>query len=297
MANKKAPGKSSKVVTKAATKSASKASVKKVSALREDERVEVEASAHHPAPSEAEATAFGAQISEAAAEKRGQETKASGVIRDARAWVPIIDRVILSGALVRYSRARFAYFLRLLDALARAVDGAGKRGAGAARDLAEARAREVRTMLTEVLDEVVLGDDAAIAELAAALGTTTTPDELLSSLRALLSLAEAWRSKSDERSVALVESACLRQDDVDAARVAADALATAIRDKTHVGVERLSDTAAVNRLEGRVTFEMSLLMRAFNQAAARGVGVRLAPGPATRRVLGSKKTPKVAAPS
>ena len=68
MANKKAPGKSSKVVTKAASKSASKAPVKKVSALREDERVEVETSARYGPIDASVVGAYAAQISVADAE-------------------------------------------------------------------------------------------------------------------------------------------------------------------------------------------------------------------------------------
>ncbi len=298
MANKKAPGTSSKVVTKAATKAAtaakstSEAPVKKVSALREDERVEVETSARYGPISASVAGAYAAQISVADAEKRGKETKAAGVLREARAWVPIIHRVLSSGARVRYTESRFVYFLMSIDALARAVDGSGKRGAGTTLSLAEARVREARNVLLEILEAIVLGNDDAEAELRDARGISDRTDELLKSLRSLIELTETWLAKTDPISVALVESVRLTQADIDTARVAADALGASMKDKTVVGVERTNDTAEVNRLEGRVTFEMAVAMRAFSAAAKQGQGEKLVPGPATRHLLTPTAAPK-----
>ena len=45
----------------------------------------------------------------------------------------------------------------------------------------------------------------------------------------------------------------------------------------------------------RVTFEMAVVMRALNNAAARGTGERLVPGPATRHLLNPKPAKKNAA--
>lgn len=299
MANKKAPGKATKVAKK--TKAAvSKEPVRKTvtpsKAMREEERVEVETSARYVAATEAEAAAFEAQLSVADAEKRGHATKAQAVLREVRTWIPIIDRVLQRGAKVRYTPARFAYLLALTDALARELDRTKGGGAGKALSLAEARARAARNELLEALEALVLGNDAAAAELSEARGLSTRAEDVLTSLRSLLKLAEAWLAKTDAASVAIVASVCLTEADVVATRAAADALGTSLMTKTVAGTERHSDTAQVNRLEGRVTFEMAVAMRAFNHAAARGQGEKLVPGPATRHLYTRpSKQPKDAA--
>ena len=304
MANKKAPGKSSKGATKVATKGATKVAAKPVkttakvapkstpSALRESERLEVETVAQYAPITEAQATAYASQLSVADAEKRGHGTKAKDTLRESRGWVSIIHRVLGSGVNVRYAPARFVFFLMSIDALARGLDASAKGGAGKVLSLAEARARAARNGLLEALEALVLGNDEASAELAEKRGSADRADDVLASLRGLVTLAEAWLAKSDDVSIALVESACLTAVDVDTAQVAADALGASLLGKTVTGAERKTDSAEVNRLEGRVTFEMGVAMRAFNAAAARGVGEKLVPGPATRRVLVSKKTNK-----
>ena len=298
MATKKAPGKAKKDASKKAavkaptTKASAKVSTKAV--LREDERVEVEALARYAAPSEASVRAFAGQISEPAAETRGQQTTAAGVVRDARAWVPTIERVLLSGAEVRYSLARFLHLLTCIDALARALDGVAAAGAGAALSLAESRARVARNNLLEALESLALGNEEAEAKLSEKRGSTDRPDLIVTSLRGLIEVAEGWLAMTDEGVKALIESARLSASDVARAREAADALGAMALAKTVAGAERPRDSAAVNRLEGRVTFEMAVVMRAFNNAAARGVGERLVPGPATRHLLTpppSKKKP------
>ena len=285
MATKKAPGKATKDVKKKAAVKAptTKASTKAV--LREEERVEVEALARYAAPSEASLRAFAGQISEAAAETRGQQTTAAGVVRDARAWVAIIERVLVSGAEVRYSLARFLHYLTGVDALARALDGATGAGAGAALSLAESRARVARNNLLEALESLALGNDEAEAKLSEKRGSTDRPELIVTSLRGLIEVAEGWLATKDDGVKALIESARLNASDVARARETADALGAMALAKTLVGAERPRDSAAINRLEGRVTFEMAVVMRAFNNAAARGFGERLVPGPATRNLL------------
>jgi hypothetical protein len=163
--------------------------------------------------------------------------------------------------------------------------------------LAEARAREARNHLLEALEAIVLGNDDAESALREARGDTTSAESIVVSLRSLVALAQTWLAKRDAGSQALVESAQLTDADVTRAKSAADALAATSRDKTLAGIERRTDTAEVNRLEGRVTFEMGVAMRAFNAAAARGEGVKLTPGPATRRVLAAPRPAKAAAPA
>ena len=301
MAIKKAPGLGSLVhlpvkSSKPAAKSAPKPAPQSKAALRDDERVEVDELARRAANSDAATSAFNAQLSPADAEKRGRETKAAGVVKDARAWVPIIAKALSAGSNVRYSASRFVHFLGCVDALARALDGVAQGGAGKARSLAESRARQARNLLLESLEEVVLGNDDAEAALHEARGETTSADSLVVSLRSLVAFAEKWLAKRDAGSKALVESAGLTEADVSLAVSAADALAASSKGKTLAGVERKTDTAETNRLEGRVTFEMGVAMRAFNAAAERGQGVKLTPGPATRRVLLSKPGKEKVAP-
>lgn len=306
MANNKAPGKATTVTTRASLVSlsgkkaaVSKAPVTKASTkavLREEERVEVDVLARYAAPSDASLRAFAGQINEAAAETRGQQTTAAGVVRDARAWVPIIERVVLSRAEVRYSLTRFLHYLTTIDALARALDGATTAGAGAALSLAESRARVARNNLLEALESLALGNDEAEAKLSEKRGSTQRPDLIVTSLRDLIEVAEGWLANKDDEAVgALIESARLDASDIARAREAADALGTMALAKTVAGAERPRDSAAINRLEGRVTFEMAVVMRAFNNAAARGVGERLVPGPATRHLLNPKPAKKNAA--
>lgn len=298
MAKNTAPGKATKAATKSAVSQApaSEAAAKKTAspktALREEERVEVGVLARHPALSDASLRAFAGQITEAAAETRGHETTAVGTLRDARAWVVTIERVILSGATVRYSLARLLYFLTAVDALARALDGISTASAGTALSLAESRARVARNSLLEALESLVLGNEEAEAELSEKRGSTERVELIVTSLRSLTEMAEGWLAKSDEESLALIESAQLNTDDVARAREAADALGASALAKTEAGAERARDSASVNRLEGRVTFEMAVVMRAFNAAAARGVGERLVPGPATRHLLMPSATKK-----
>jgi hypothetical protein len=290
MANKKAPGKSSKVATKKVAakpvKTKAKAAPKSTSsALRESERLEVETVSQYAPITEAQAAAYASQLSVADAEKRGHGTKAKDTLREVRGWISIIHRVLGSGANVRYTPARFVFFLMSIDALARGLDASAKGGAGKVLSLAEARARAARNGLLEALEELVLGNEEASAELAEKRGSADHADDVLASVRGLLALAEAWLAKSDDRSIALVESACLTAVDVDTAQEAADALGASLLGKTVTGAERKTDSAEVNRLEGRVTFEMAVAMRAFNAAAARGVGEKLVPGPATRHLF------------
>lgn len=248
--------------------------------------------------------AFRSQCDDARAEKLGLETKAVQVLAESRQWaVRIEDQLAKLGPAqkVRYSQERLSFFLECIAALADQLEadagsGAARGGAVGSVALCEQRARLVRNDIVHALEEIADGNATLEAELSAAYGDVGETAGLLASLRAMNDLAMRWASSLDPQIHALVLSTGLVGSDIDAGRQAAEGLASAMGGKTTTQARLGKDSTAVNRLEGRVLFEMRKAMSAFNTAAAQGVGERLVPGPATRRVLSAARGTAKASP-
>lgn len=237
--------------------------------------------------------AFRSQCSDARAEELGTATKAVGVLAEARQWCVVIERTLshlVPGQTVRYSADRLTWLLENVAQLADTIASEGGRVAGgiaaaSTAAVAEQRARARRNDLLLALGEIADGSPALETEVAAARGTADGAASVLASLRDLANLGMRWSRSFDPTILALTESVGLTRADLAAALSAADALSDAIGGKPPTGARGDRDSATVNRVEGRVLFEMGKAMGPINEAAARGIGDKLVPGPATARVL------------
>jgi len=207
---------------------------------------------------------------------------------------------------VRYSAARLVWLLECVAALreARAHQAArqGKTTAlGATRAAAMEKAKQLRADLIDALERLAGDDDAQTAAIARDAGdhrTTEAPDTLADALDALAGRVEDWCAKNDERSRTLAASVDLLPGDAAVARATAIALRTAATGKTLEGRTVAHDTPPVNRIEGRVLFEMKEAMQAFAAANEKNTDVpKLVPGAGTRQVLASRNTGKAAPPA
>lgn len=292
MAKAKAKSKTKKPTTKTQKTKPKPVPVEKGLGVPSGERVELGLLAAHPELDGRSRDAFRSQCSDARAESFGTRTKARSVLGEARKWAVQIDRTLSQarpGQTIRYSAARLAFFLEsiveLAETLAREQGNTAAAGVAAGSvAVAEQRARSIRNDLLLALEEIADGNDGLGAELEAARGGSS-PSALVDSLRALADLGTRWASSFDPALHALVESVELTRDDLGAARAAADALASAIGGKTTASPRKTNDSAAVNRIEGRVLFEMGKAMTPINAAAARGIGTKLVPTAATSAVL------------
>jgi hypothetical protein len=278
--------------------SASKAAFTQIVAPSVD-RVELAMLAWRPQLESRMRDAFRSQCSDARAEELGLVTKAVGVLAEARQWCTVIERTLthlVPGQTVRYSADRLTWLLENVAALADTIASEGGRAAGAGSAagtaaVSEQRARARRNDLLLALQEIADGNATLETELAAARGTSETPTAVLASLRELASLGLRWATSFDPNIHALTESVGLTRADLGAALGAADALEGAPSGKTTSPARSGKDSAAVNRIEGRVLFEMGKAMAPINDAAARGIGDKLTPGPATSRVLSRRASP------
>ncbi len=240
--------------------------------------------------------AFSARYADGACEEMGAKTKSESVLGDAIAWAPIMDKALRKhpGALRRYGRARFGWFLECTGALAEArAEQQGRGGAAAASKAlalkAESAALTARADLLETLDELADGNPQDQAALSAAIGSTDRPDRIVASLHSLVTLARSWLARDSATFKALADSIGFSSAEIDAAHAAAEALAEATAGATLEGRIVPRDTPPVNRVEGRLLLEMKAAMRIFGSANARTNDVpRLVPGPGTRHVLAPK---------
>ena len=294
-AAKKAPAKAkTKPAAKPTTKT--KTTTTTTTSKPSGERVELAMLAGRAALTDRMRDAFRSQCTDARAEQLGGETKSALVLSEARKWCVIVDHVLTHlrpGQVIRYSADRLTFFLECVSELADTIASEGGRAvaAGAAAGsaaVAEQRVRAVRNDLVLALTEIADGNQALETELSVARGESDTPSTVLDSLRSLADLGTKWATSFDPTLHALTQSVGLTRDDMSAATAAADALAGALGGKTTSVARRGSDSVAVNRIEGRVVFEMGKAMAPFNDAAARGIGQTLTPGPATARVLASQ---------
>jgi hypothetical protein len=241
-------------------------------------------------------TAFHRLFAAAQCDAMGARTKSAGVVKDAVAWVPIIDKALgrFPAELRRYGQARFAWLLECILALvdARAAQQADGDGVPAARTnaaRARAAAKDAQGELVDALETLGEQADLVAQALAAPVGAVSEDEALVSTVGAVASLARAWLSKSDAESKALVASVGLTLGEIESAENAAAELGAAIGAKALAGRLDFRDSPAVNRAEGRVLLEMRTAMRLFASAHDKNKLVpKLVPGPATRHVLGRK---------
>ena len=91
--------------------------------------------------------------------------------------------------------------------------------------------------------------------------------------------------------IVLLDAAGLSNEMVEEARSRAASLANASADATLEGTAKHLDAPPVNAAEGRVLVEMREAMRLFGEANERTAVVpKLIPGPATRHVLGARRS-------
>lgn len=298
-----------KPAAKASKSVAPKAAPTKIAAPSGD-RIELSMLASRPHLQDRMREAFRSQCSDAHAERLGGETKSAGVLAESRKWCAIIEHTLSylrPGQVVRYSADRLTWLLEnvadLADTIASESGRAQAAGAAAgSAAVAEQRARAVRNDMVLALTEIADGNDGLEAELSVARGEATRPADVLTSLRSLSDLGTRWATSFDPTVHALTESVGLTRADLTAALAAADALADALGGKATTAPRTGRDSAGVNRIEGRVLFEMGKAMAPVNDAADHGIGQALTPGPATAAVLSTRKrkareTAPVPAPS
>ncbi len=258
--------------------------------------VEARLLADLPPLTNAERSAFRAQFPEAKCDDFGGRTKSEGVIAEARAHAGTIAKALKKhpAALRRYGLTRFAWFLECIAALdaAREAQLAAEGSASAAKGRAAralATAAETRDDLLDALTTIAQGNPSDLHALETATGSSANAGKLAASLRGLTGLARSWLARPEENARVLAASVGLGTGDVDAAEAAGDALEAASGDKTLEGRTLVKDSPSVNRAEGRVLLELRLVMRVFARVNERNKEVpRLAPGAATRHVLGRK---------
>jgi hypothetical protein len=237
----------------------------------------------------------------------GGKTRAAGVFREGIAWAVQIGQAFTqSPALVKdhYAESRFAYFLDRLAALdATLAAQAERRGdqnttRSSAADR-ESLARDARRTLLAKLRGFAGRRDIERAALETATGRIDDENALGDSIRALAKLGRSWLARGDAKAKIQCASAGLTESVVNAALEAAEALTGAATAATLAGRRPAIDAPEVNLVEGAVLHEMEEAARCFEEAhKATQVVPRLTPGPATRHVLGSKRSAKAApAPS
>jgi len=295
---KKAAKKAATLVRKAAKKVAKRAAAPQVGKQGVSARASIhKLKARWPALSPIERAAFGQLVSEVQADALGKQTKSEAVHDDALRWAVKMDDALRDypGALSMYSPRRFAWYLECLERLheeiatergRRAKVDAARSAVGSARD----EALKTRKRLEARLHTIAGAREAEREELSAAMGTTDTDDHLAESLRALSKLGHTWLGRADEESKVLCESAGLSQAEIDEALRCAKALSSSASEAQLEGNAHPKDSAAVNRVEGRMLWEMREARRIFNDAhEENGVISKLEPSASTRHVLGTRK--------
>lgn len=257
--------------------------------------------AKHGEPDAVEVEAFGELIDDAGRAKLGSQTKAVGVFGDGVKWAAQISAAFGASTAVlakHYAAERFRYFLHCLRRLDAALiaEGAARGGAGAARTTTadrEIAAREARAELLAKLTSYAGAREPERAALAEAIGTTEDFTALGTSIQGLVRLSRFWLGREDKKSRIVAKAAGLTEALVDRALTAAEALTGSAIDAALAPRRAGTDSPAVNIAEGSVLFEMMEAYACFERAHAKSPVVpRLAPGAATRHVVGPKKASK-----
>lgn len=239
---------------------------------------------------------FTTKYSDAQCEDKGGGTRSEGVLSEAVGWAATIDKALpdFPVELRRYPRARFAWFLECIRALAAERTLQQTKGGAAgvlktAVDQAEKAALTARKEVVDSLEELVEGDATEEDALSNALGSTDRPDRTVASMGTVCAYARRWLTRDDAGSKKRVELAGLTLAEVETAENAAATLVQATAGKTLEGATLVRDSPAVNRIEGRVLLEMRAAMRVFNKANVLNKQIpKLVPGSATRRALVSR---------
>jgi hypothetical protein len=249
--------------------------------------------AKYPALTPTETEAFVSLCSDALADELGRRTRARDVRDDAVRWAIIMDGALTTypGALTGYAAKRFSYYLATAKALSEQIEHETDKLAhlGSVRGAAEithAKAIAAREEAIERLTTFAGGRPAERTDVEQAAGT---PDDLIRSLRNLARLEVEWSELFDPTSKVLAAAAGLSFDRAVELRGIAAALGAKSSDAKLEGRVNANDSAAVNRIEGRLLFEMREARRIFNAASERnGVVPKLQPSLATRAGVGLK---------
>jgi hypothetical protein len=242
-----------------------------------------ELQARWPGLSDNEIEAFGSLVSNAQADGLGMKTKAEDVLREATRWALVIDEALRSygdGALKAYSPRRFAYLLHTATKL-EAVLGRtqGKRpSTEGSRTHAEDTRKEAMTARAEAVERLSTYAGLRAAERtqiedAMLTDTDTSADLLVRSLRKLAFLEIDWLERNDPTSKVLAENAGLAYANAEALRAYADMLSAKKVAAILSGRTDDQDTPTVNRIEGRVLFELREAKRVFDGAHAKNAVV------------------------
>jgi hypothetical protein len=271
--------------------------------------------ARWPVLTEKEVEAFESLIGDAQADDLGRRTKSQDVLREASRWASAIDTALRSygdGALKAYSPRRFAYYLSVTTALADAVLAETRRagevgkpgGTEETRSAAiDARRETVERLATfagaraverTALEEAVGHDIPSVASRGPGQPDASV-DSLVRSLRALAYLEIDWLERNDPASQVLAENAGLSHENAVELRSFAEALSTRRLAAALSAPTITKDTPTINRMEGRVLFEMREVRRVFAHAHTRSAVVpELNPASQVAHVFGHKQ-PKPAA--
>jgi len=231
--------------------------------------------------------AYRGSFSEEQCDAWGAETKSAEVVREAEKWIGAMFGTVKKQSVSGYSPRRLAWLSELVVSLQDEIakSKAGSNGLHGATSSAMQVAQRVLTDLVGRL-ELVAGGRAELLELIRARGTSQrgSPQHVRDALTALIDLASKWRR--DAALLLLAEDADLSEARLNAAYNALENLARAEEAAYEPPPTTDQDSAAVNRVEGRVLREMKLAASAFAQAKANGERVpALTPGPTVRSVL------------
>ena len=259
--------------------------------------------ARHGAVTPEHRAAFEDLVTDARRVELGNRTRAVGVFPEAVAWGVIISKAFndYPAALAEhYSPERFTFYLHCAKALDTAIQAqATERGdqvevTGTAVDR-ETAARKARKTLIAKCRGFAGGREAELEALRVATGNTEDTNALGGSIRALVKLAQEWVARPDMKSKIQASSAGLRQDVIEAALLAAEALTGAATAATLAGKRAGVDSPAANLAEGGMLIEMDEVMRCFEEARRETPLLpRLTPGSATRHMLGARRPKKEA---
>lgn len=250
--------------------------------------------------------AFTGQFSDAACAALGAQTKSPAVRAGALSWAADATRAVTNPALapeIDYAPERLTWLVELIVRLDAARGASGARGTTQStlrteRDVARAKAGEVRMRLLSKLKRVVKGDLLTTAQFRDA-GAAPDDAELARSLGQLALLVDQVTTSTDKSVRLLAATAHVTAADATLANNAKNSMGTATETVTLGGRSTGDrDTPAVNVVEGRVTSELLLLRDAFDDARRRGVAVPALVAPANlRHVLARSHPKKAAAPS
>lgn len=237
--------------------------------------------------------AFAGLISDAQADALGARSQAVDIRAQAMRWAPILDAGVRAHpqVLEGYTSERFVHLLERTMALHQAIraDEQKRNKVGAVKTAAdEARtiALSNRDALYRSLRAYAGQRQAERSALSAAYGTSKSNEETLTSLTALAKLGAEWIDRADPVGKILAKTAHLTPELLAAALDAAKKLKEAMSGATMEGGARAQDSATVNRLEGRVCYELLEARRIFNNANARtGAVAKLVPNPSVRHLF------------